>query len=99
MHRLGGQRARLDGLRMAAHDLAHARAVQVRRTVERAAQKGDHIVADYVGKLDGEPFEGGSARDQLIELGSGSLIPGFEEQLTGVTAGEARTIAVTFPAD
>jgi trigger factor len=66
-------------------------------TVERPAQKGDHIVADYVGKLDGEPFEGGSARDQLIELGSGSLIPGFEEQLEGITAGEERTITVTFP--
>src|SRR5579875_1256125 len=66
-------------------------------TVERAARKGDHIVADYVGKLDGEPFEGGSARDQLIELGSGSLIPGFEEQLEGITAGEERTITVTFP--
>ncbi len=66
-------------------------------TVERPAQKGDHIVADYVGKLDGEPFEGGSARDQLIELGSGSLIPGFEEQLEGISAGEERTITVTFP--
>ena len=40
-------------------------------TVERAAAKGDHIVVDYVGKLDGEPFEGGEGRDQLIELGSG----------------------------
>jgi trigger factor len=66
-------------------------------TVERAAQKGDHIVADYVGKLDGEPFEGGSARDQLIELGAGALIPGFEEQLEGMSAGEERTITVTFP--
>jgi trigger factor len=66
-------------------------------TVERAAGKGDHIVADYVGKLDGEPFEGGSARDQLIELGSGALIPGFEEQLEGISAGEDRTITVTFP--
>ncbi len=66
-------------------------------TVERAAEKGDHIVADYVGKLEGEPFEGGSARDQLIELGSGALIPGFEEQLEGITAGEERTITVTFP--
>jgi trigger factor len=68
-------------------------------TVERAAQKGDHLVADYVGKVDGEPFEGGSARDQLIELGSGRLIPGFEEQLEGATAGEEREISVTFPED
>ena len=68
-------------------------------TVERPAQSGDHIVADYVGKVDGEPFEGGAARDQLIELGSGRLIPGFEEQLEGATAGEERQIAVTFPED
>ena len=68
-------------------------------TVQRPAQSGDHIVADYVGKIDGEPFEGGTARDQLIELGSGRLIPGFEEQLEGVSAGEEREIALTFPAD
>jgi trigger factor len=66
-------------------------------TVERPAHNGDHVVADYVGKVDGEPFDGGSARDQLIELGSGRLIPGFEEQLEGVGAGEEREIAVTFP--
>ncbi len=68
-------------------------------TVQRPAQSGDHIVADYVGKIDGEPFEGGTARDQLIELGSGRLIPGFEEQLEGVSAGEEREIALTFPED
>ena len=68
-------------------------------TVERAAGSGDHLVADYVGRVDDEPFEGGSARDQLIELGSGRLIPGFEEQLQGVTAGEDRTIELTFPED
>ena len=68
-------------------------------TVDRPAQSGDHLVADYVGKLDGEPFEGGTARDQLIELGSGRLIPGFEEQLEGISAGEERTITVTFPED
>ncbi|MGH2907661.1 MAG: trigger factor [Solirubrobacteraceae bacterium] len=66
-------------------------------TVDRPARTGDRIVADYVGRLDGEPFEGGSARDELIELGSGSLIPGFEEQLEGIKAGEERTITVTFP--
>jgi trigger factor len=68
-------------------------------TVDRPAESGDHIVADYVGKLDGEPFEGGTARDQLIELGAGRLIPGFEEQLLGIAAGEERTITVTFPED
>ena len=57
-------------------------------TVERPAAAGDQVVVDYVGKLDGEPFEGGEGRDQLIELGSGNLIAGFEEQLLGASAGD-----------
>ena len=52
-------------------------------TVERAAAEGDFVVMDYMGTLDGEPFAGGEGRDQMIELGSGRLVPGFEEQLTG----------------
>jgi trigger factor len=70
-------------------------------TVERPAAEGDFVVADYVGRLDGEddPFDGGEGRDQLIELGSGNLIPGFEEGLVGASAGEERDVAVTFPAD
>jgi trigger factor len=68
-------------------------------TVERPAQSGDHVVIDYVGTVDGEAFQGGTARDQLLELGSGRLIPGFEEQLTGASAGEERTVTVTFPED
>jgi trigger factor len=66
-------------------------------TVERAAELGDHVVMDYLGKLDGEPFEGGEGRDQLLELGSGRLIPGFEEQLVGAKAGDERLVEVTFP--
>jgi trigger factor len=68
-------------------------------TVERAAAQGDHVVIDYVGSLVGEeePFSGGEGRDQLLELGSGRLIPGFEEQLVGAAAGESRTVEVTFP--
>jgi trigger factor len=54
---------------------------------------------DYVGSIDGENFEGGEGRDQLLELGSGRLIPGFEEQLTGAKAGDERTVKVTFPGD
>ena len=46
-------------------------------TVERRRREGDHLVVDYVGTLDGEPFEGGAGRDQLIELGAGRLIPGL----------------------
>jgi trigger factor len=68
-------------------------------TVERAAEQGDHVVMDYVGSIDGVPFEGGEGRDQLLELGSGRLIPGFEEQLVGASAGETRTVKVTFPDD
>src|SRR5437588_7130715 len=63
--------------------------------VERAAENGDHVVMDYVGSIDGEEFQGGEGRDQLLELGSGRLIPGFEEQLIGARAGEDRTVGVT----
>jgi trigger factor len=66
-------------------------------TVERAAADGDFVVIDYAGTLDGEPFAGGEGRDQLVELGSGRLIPGFEDQLVGASAGEERAVEVTFP--
>ena len=68
-------------------------------TVEREAGEGDFLVIDYVGEVGGEPLEGGEARDQLVELGAGRLIPGFDEQLRGSTAGEERTVEVTFPDD
>jgi trigger factor len=68
-------------------------------TVERPAEDGDFVVIDYVGMIDGEPFEGGEGRDQLLELGSGRLIPGFEEQLKGASAGDTRTVEVRFPED
>jgi trigger factor len=68
-------------------------------TVERAAGKGDFVVMDYKGMLDGEAFAGGEGRDQMVELGSGRLVPGFEDQLEGATAGEERTVTITFPED
>ena len=68
-------------------------------TVEREAADGDHVVIDYLGKLGDEPFAGGAGRDQLIELGSGQLVPGFEEKLLGAMAGDERTISLTFPED
>jgi trigger factor len=68
-------------------------------TVDEPAAENDFIVMDYRGTLDGEPFEGGEARDQLIELGSGRLVPGFEDQLTGARAGDKRTVRITFPDD
>jgi trigger factor len=68
-------------------------------TVERPSASGDFVVMDYRGTLDGEPFAGGEGRDQMVELGSGRLVPGFEEQIEGAAAGEERTITVTFPDD
>jgi trigger factor len=68
-------------------------------SAERPAQDGDFVVMDYAGSIDGEPFEGGEGTDQMIELGSGRLIPGFEEQLTGAQTGEERTVTVSFPDD
>ena len=68
-------------------------------TVEREAGEGDFVVMDYVGQMDGTPFEGGEGRGQVVELGSGRLIPGFEEQLAGASAGDERTVELTFPDD
>jgi trigger factor len=68
-------------------------------TVDRPAQRGDFVVMDFVGSIGDEEFEGGAARDQMVELGSGRLVPGFEEQLEGAGAGEERTVTVTFPDD
>jgi trigger factor len=65
--------------------------------VERAASEGDHLLIDFTGSVDGEEFEGGQASDYLLELGSDSLIPGFEEGLIGAEAGEERAVQVTFP--
>src|SRR3954470_24492638 len=67
--------------------------------VERPAQKGDFVVIDFVGRVAGEPFEGGEARGYLLELGSNRLVEGFEEQLEGASAGDEVTVNVTFPED
>lgn len=61
------------------------------------AKDGDAVVMDFVGKIDGEAFEGGSAEQQTLVLGSGQFIPGFEDQLVGVKAGEEKEVNVTFP--
>jgi trigger factor len=76
-------------------------------TAERAAAEGDFVVIDYAGSLPVsdehgerlEPFEGGEGRDQLVELGGGNLIPGFEEALVGASAGEQKDVELTFPAE
>jgi trigger factor len=63
------------------------------------AAVGDLVVIDFEGKVGGKPFEGGKGEDMSVELGSGRLIPGFEDQLVGSAAGDKRQVAVTFPAD
>jgi trigger factor len=96
---VGKREAAVDDHRVE-HELEHLREHLARlETAEREAGEGDFVVVDYVGTIDGTPFEGGEGRDQLIELGGGRLIPGFEEQLRGARAGEERTIQVTFPDD
>ena len=64
---------------------------------EGAAEDGDQVVIDFAGSVDGEAFEGGSAEDYPLVLGSGSFIPGFEEGLAGAAAGEEREVKVSFP--
>lgn len=66
---------------------------------DRAAEEGDAVLIDFTGTVDGAPFEGGSAEGHLLELGSGRFLPGFEERLLGVRAGEQRDVEVAFPAD
>lgn len=63
------------------------------------AKSGDQVVFDFLGKVDGEAFEGGSAEDYPLVLGSNSFIPGFEDQLIGTKAGEEKAVEVAFPAD
>jgi len=64
-----------------------------------AAEDGDQVVIDFVGRIDGEAFEGGSAEDYPLTLGAGSFIPGFEEQLVGVKPGDEKAVTVNFPED
>ena len=85
-------------------DEAVARLAQGQKSFDPAsakhkAENGDLVVLDFEGKVDGEPFEGGKGEGMSLELGSGRLIPGFEEQLVGVKANEQTTVSVTFPAD
>jgi trigger factor len=85
-------------------DEALARIAQNQKSYKDApktkkAAEGDQLVIDFVGRVDGVEFEGGKAEGANLTLGSGQFIPGFEDQLTGVKAGDTKTIEVTFPAD
>ncbi len=61
------------------------------------AETGDRVVIDFTGKVDGVPFEGGTGGDVPLQIGSNTFIPGFEDQMVGIAAGETRTVNVTFP--
>lgn len=63
------------------------------------AETGDQLIIDFVGSVDGVAFDGGKGEDMAVTIGSGMLIPGFEDQLVGAKTGEERTISVTFPDD
>ena len=66
-------------------------------SVERKAKKGDTAVIDFEGFKDGEPFQGGKGENYSLELGSGSFVPGFEEQVIGMKAGDEKDLDITFP--
>jgi trigger factor len=74
-----------------------AKSAQQFEAKDGAAESGDQVVIDFVGRIDGEPFEGGAAEDFPLTLGAGQFIPGFEDQLTGVKAGDEKEVTVTFP--
>ncbi len=65
----------------------------------KKAETGDQLIIDFLGKVDGVPFDGGKAEDAALEIGSNRFIPGFEEQLVGMKEGDEKVITVTFPAD
>jgi trigger factor len=105
--------AKIEGLRIerltvaadeAAVDQAVARLAEGQKSYDPApakhkAAKGDLVLMDFEGKVDGEPFEGGKGEGMSVELGSGRLIPGFEDQLVGCKANDQLTVSVTFPED
>lgn len=72
---------------------------QLEAVEDGAVEKGDRVIIDFEGFIDGEPFEGGKADGYALEVGSGRMIPGFEDQLIGMKPGEEKTINVTFPED
>ncbi|MEC8712529.1 MAG: trigger factor, partial [Pseudomonadota bacterium] len=83
----------------ALNNIAEGNRPTVEVTEKRAAKSGNVVMIDFVGRIDGEAFEGGAAEGHSLELGSNSFIPGFEDGLVGVKAGETRDVTVTFPED
>lgn len=72
---------------------------QLESVEDGAVQKGDRVIIDFEGFMDGQPFEGGKAEKYTLEVGSGTFIPGFEDQLIGMKPGEEKDVEVTFPED
>ncbi len=102
LHGPRGRQARARSARRGGPDRARPAARGVRLAAARGARGGARATwcsLDYRGTVDGEPFEGGEGRDQLVELGTGTLVDGFEEGLVGASAGEERRIEVSFPDD
>src|SRR5690606_42151176 len=66
---------------------------------ERPAQSGDRVNVDFVGKRDGEEFDGGSANGYTLQLGSVNMIPGFDDGIVGMRAGDTKVLSLTFPED
>ena len=83
----------------ALNNIADANRPTIEVTSKRAAKDGDVVVIDFVGRIDGEAFEGGAAEGHSLELGSANFIPGFEEGLIGAKSGETRDVTVNFPED
>ncbi len=83
----------------ALNNIADANRPTIEVTSKRAAKDGDVVVIDFVGRIDGEAFEGGAAEGHSLELGSASFIPGFEEGLIDAKSGETRDVTVNFPED
>ncbi len=92
-------KADADSVREALDNLAESPQAVDYQSKKTQAKDGDQVVLDFVGKIDGEPFEGGAAEDYPLVLGSNSFIPGFEDGLLKVKAGEEKDVEVTFPED
>lgn len=88
-----------DAVTQGLDNLLKSRRKEIEVTEDRPAAQGDAVVVDFVGKIDGVAFEGGTANDVPVEIGGTGFIPGFAEQLEGIKVGESRTITVTFPAE
>ncbi len=92
-------KADADSVKEALDNLAESPQAVTYETKKTQAKDGDQVVLDFVGKIDGEPFDGGAAEDYPLVLGSNSFIPGFEDGLLKVKAGDEKDVEVTFPED